>query len=185
MSTALRGAGQTSWQMPQPVQTSACTMGRPRSRLMAPGTGQRSTHAAQNEVSAMQKRPWMMALRGMLASTTAVGSTGHAATAFFWKDLAKAEKNPRLETAALIWVREHQALRAASPQAKEREQALVQQRASTRVELTQPTAVRRRTGADHSRQWAHGIARRTDARDAACAEQTVRSVHGSSCNHCA
>ena len=63
MSTALRGAGQTSWQMPQPVQTSATTIGRPRSTFIAPGTGQRSMQTEQNEVSAMQKRPWMMAVR--------------------------------------------------------------------------------------------------------------------------
>jgi hypothetical protein len=71
---------------------------------MAPGTGQRSTHAAQYEVSAMQKRPWMMTLLGVPASTPVAGSTGRAATAFFWKVFAKAEKNPRLETAAFMEV---------------------------------------------------------------------------------
>jgi hypothetical protein len=53
-NTALVGAGQTSWQMPQPVQTFATTMGMPLTTCIAPLTGHRSTHAAQNEVNARQ-----------------------------------------------------------------------------------------------------------------------------------
>ncbi len=69
---------------------------------MAPGTGQRSTQVAQNEVSAMQNRPWMIAARGVSSATTA-GSTARAGAAVFvWKDFAKAVKNPRLETEVLI-----------------------------------------------------------------------------------
>jgi hypothetical protein len=49
-STALTGAGQTSWQMPQPVQASGTTIGIPRSTCIALGTGQRSTQALQNDV---------------------------------------------------------------------------------------------------------------------------------------
>jgi hypothetical protein len=103
---------------------------------MAPGTGQRSTHAAQNEVSAMQKRPWMMAVRGVALSATAVGSTGGAGAAFFWKVLAKAEKNPRLETASLIWVEEQQRVRGEQPQAR------AQRRALALVDALHPVAAR-------------------------------------------
>jgi hypothetical protein len=102
MSTALRGAGQTSWQMPQPVQMSATTMGMPRSFFMAPDTGQRSTQAEQNEVSAMQKRPCTMATFATSAASSLL-TTGAAAGATLrsngWR---KAAKNPRLDKAALM-----------------------------------------------------------------------------------
>lgn len=48
--TALVGAGQTSWQTPQPVQASATTIGMPFSTFIAFGTGQRSTQTVQKEV---------------------------------------------------------------------------------------------------------------------------------------
>ena len=45
--TALRGAGQTWWQIPQPVQTSGTTWGRLPVKRMAPSTGQRSLQVVQ------------------------------------------------------------------------------------------------------------------------------------------
>jgi hypothetical protein len=73
---------------------------------MAPGTGQRSLHTEQNDVSAIQYRPWMMAVSGA-ASAAPDGSGGRGkATDFALKGRAKAAKNPRLETAALMdWKR--------------------------------------------------------------------------------
>jgi CRISPR/Cas system CMR subunit Cmr6 (Cas7 group RAMP superfamily) len=45
--TAFRGAGQTSWHTPQPVQALAFTRGMPFSTMIAFGTGQRSEHVEQ------------------------------------------------------------------------------------------------------------------------------------------
>lgn len=47
MRTAFSGAGQTCWQMPQPVQTSGTTMGMICEACMAPGSGHRSMQMAQ------------------------------------------------------------------------------------------------------------------------------------------
>lgn len=106
MSTALRGAGQTSWQMPQPVQTSATTMGMPRSFFIAPGTGQRSTQAEQKEVRAMQKRPCTMATFATAAALVDGGSAfitgGRTGAAFRSKGRRKAAKNPRLDKVSLM-----------------------------------------------------------------------------------
>jgi hypothetical protein len=43
--------------MPHPVQTSITTIGIRLTTCIAPLIGQRSTHAAQNEVNARQWRP--------------------------------------------------------------------------------------------------------------------------------
>ena len=50
MSTALVGAGQTSWHTAHPVQTFGTTIGMPLVTVIAPSTGQRSTHTEQNVV---------------------------------------------------------------------------------------------------------------------------------------
>lgn len=60
--------------MPHPVQTSGITVGMPLCETMAPGTGHRSTHTAQNEVSAMQKRPCTTATRLISDAGTGVGA---------------------------------------------------------------------------------------------------------------
>ena len=75
------GAGQTSWQTPHPVQTSATTIGMPFSTFIAPGTGQRSEQTVQKELYARQKRPWMTATFA-IASVAAAESALLTGTGF-------------------------------------------------------------------------------------------------------
>jgi hypothetical protein len=49
MWIALTGAGQREWQMPQPLQTSATTVGLPLVATIAPATGHRSRQTEQND----------------------------------------------------------------------------------------------------------------------------------------
>ena len=54
ISTAFSGAGQTCWQMPQPVQISGTTIGIICAMFIAPGSGQRSMQTEQYDSSARQ-----------------------------------------------------------------------------------------------------------------------------------
>jgi len=74
MRTALVGAGQTCWQIRQPLQMSGFTMGSPASHCMAPGMGHCSMQTEHREVRARQWRPDTRATRRGSGSATGLGA---------------------------------------------------------------------------------------------------------------